>query len=63
MDGWTFADRMHEKWDIPIVIMSAANDIQKHAAQLHAAAAVAKPFDIDTLLPRIERIAGGGAAR
>ena len=59
MDGWTFADRMHEKWDIPIVIMSAANDIQRHAARVHAAAAVAKPFDIDTLLPRIERLAGG----
>ena len=62
MDGWTFADRMHEKWDIPIVVLSAANDIQKQAARVHAAAAVAKPFDIETLLPRIARLTGGGAA-
>jgi two-component system chemotaxis response regulator CheY len=61
MDGWTFADRMHEKWDIPIVVISAVNDIQRQAARVHAAAAVAKPFDIETLLPRIEHLTSGAA--
>jgi two-component system chemotaxis response regulator CheY len=61
MDGWTFAKRMHEKWDIPILIISAANDIQRHAATVHAAAAVTKPFDIETLMPRIARLSGGAA--
>jgi CheY-like chemotaxis protein len=61
MDGWTFADRMHEKWDIPIVVISAVNDINKQAARVHAAAAVRKPFDIEALLPRIAMIAGGAA--
>jgi DNA-binding response OmpR family regulator len=61
MDGWTFADRMHEKWDIPILIISAVNDIQRQVQRLHAAGAVAKPFDIETLLPRIANLAGGAA--
>ena len=61
MDGWTFAQRMHEKWSIPIVIISAANDLQRHAATIHAVAAVKKPFDIETLLPRIATLAGGAA--
>lgn len=63
MDGWTFAERLHEKQiRIPIVVLSAATDVKRHAARLGAADVVAKPFDIDTLLPRIARLAGGTAA-
>ena len=31
MDGWTFAKRLHETDDIPIVVLSAANDLERHA--------------------------------
>ena len=58
MDGWTFAERMKERWDIPIVVLSAANDVTRHAARLGAADVVPKPFDLETLLPTIARVAG-----
>lgn len=57
MDGWTFAERMRERWSIPIVVLSAATDLQRHAVRLRAADVVSKPFDLDTLLPRIARVA------
>ena len=60
MDGGTFAARMKEKRTIPIVILSAANDISRHAAGLGAAGVVPKPFDLETLLPTIARAAGTG---
>jgi CheY-like chemotaxis protein len=56
MDGWTFADRMHEKWDIPIVVISAATDLKRHAGRVGAADVVAKPFEIESLLPIIARV-------
>ncbi len=60
MDGWTFAARMREKkLRIPIVVLSAATDVKRHAQRLGVADVIAKPFDIDTLLPRIARLAGG----
>jgi two-component system chemotaxis response regulator CheY len=64
MDGWTFADRMRERWRIPIVVLSAATDLSRHAKRLEAADVVPKPFDLDSLLPRIARVAGtnGGSA-
>ena len=62
MDGWTFAARMKEKWSIPIVVLSAATEVRKHAAQLGAADVIPKPFDIETLLPLIARVARGDAA-
>lgn len=63
MDGWTFAERLREKkLAVPIVVLSAATDVTRHAQRLGAADVVTKPFDIDTLLPRIARLAGGPAA-
>ena len=55
MDGWTFADRMHEKWDIPIVVISAATDVKRHAGRVGAAGVIPKPFEIESLLPIIAR--------
>ena len=62
MDGWTFAKRMQEKWTIPIVVLSAANEVRRHAAGLGAADVIPKPFDLDALLPCIARLARGDAA-
>jgi CheY-like chemotaxis protein len=59
MDGWTFADQMHSrKMNIPIVVLSAATDVSRHAERIGAVDVIAKPFDLDSLLPRIARLAG-----
>ncbi|MEP6694219.1 MAG: response regulator [Chloroflexota bacterium] len=60
MDGWTFAKRLHENADIssiPIVVLSAANDLARHAKTIGAADVVGKPFDLDQLLPKVARAA------
>lgn len=57
MDGWTFAKRLHERDDIPIVVLSAATDIARHAKTVGAKAVVGKPFDLDQLLPKVARAA------
>jgi two-component system chemotaxis response regulator CheY len=57
MDGWTFAKRLRERDDIPIVVLSAATDLARHAKTIGAAAVVAKPFDLDQLLPKVARAA------
>ena len=59
MDGWTFAQRLREqKRKIPIIVISAANDVKRHAETVGAVDVIPKPFDIDSLLPRIERVTG-----
>ena len=59
MDGWTFAERLREqRRKIPIIVISAANDVKRHARAVGAVDVIPKPFDIDSLLPRIERVAG-----
>jgi CheY-like chemotaxis protein len=57
MDGWTFAKRLHERDDIPIVVLSAANDLERHGKTVGAAEVVGKPFDLDQLLPKVARAA------
>src|SRR5216683_7493642 len=37
MDGWTFAERMREKWTIPIIVISAATDLFRQAGRVGAA--------------------------
>jgi len=59
MDGWTFAERLREqRRKIPIIVISAANDVKRHAQTVGAVDVIPKPFDIDSLLPRIQRAAG-----
>jgi CheY-like chemotaxis protein len=58
MDGWTFAKRLRERDEIPIVVLSAANDVMRHAKTIGAADVVGKPFDLDQLLPKVARAAG-----
>ena len=63
MDGWTFVERLRERGrEIPIVIISAAGELGRHAARLGVTEIVEKPFDIETLLPRIARLTGGPSA-
>ncbi len=58
MDGWTFARRLRERYDIPIVALSAVTDLARHAKGLGARDVIAKPFDLDSLLPKVARAAG-----
>jgi CheY-like chemotaxis protein len=57
MDGWTFAKRLRERDEIPIVVLSAATDLARHAKTVGAADVVGKPFDLDQLLPKVARAA------
>ncbi len=58
MDGWAF--RAAQLADarlatIPVVILSAATDVPRHAAQLHVDEFLVKPLDVPQLLNTIER--------
>jgi CheY-like chemotaxis protein len=61
MDGWTF--RAEQRRDpriasIPTIVLSASLGADPRAVQgLDAAAALSKPFDLDTLLRAVERAA------
>lgn len=59
MDGWAFAARMREREPaVPIVVVSAARDLVRHADTIGATDVIPKPFDIDTFLPTIQRAVG-----
>ena len=61
MDGLQFAHELRARdegdEDIPIVLLSAARDLQTHAKALFAADTIEKPFDLSELLPKIARVA------
>jgi CheY-like chemotaxis protein len=61
MNGWSF--REYQRQDpalasIPIVLISAADDLARHAAALGAAAYLPKPIDLEDLLTTIARYCG-----
>jgi CheY-like chemotaxis protein len=59
MDGWTFRDRQREVAhlaEIPVIIMSAARNLDGQTERLAPAAILPKPFDLDTLLSETERL-------
>ena len=57
MDGWAFCEEQKRTGDrTPIVLLSAAGGLDEHQRALGAAAAIAKPFDIDRLIRTIEQL-------
>lgn len=48
----------HETQNIPVLMISASKDIQQSALDAGADGFIAKPFDIDDLLSKIEYLAG-----
>lgn len=57
VDGFEVARRLHadpKTAEIPIVVMTAMHDARKRASEIGASQFLAKPFDIDDLLGRIE---------
>ena len=56
LDGWGFASEMRNRGHrVPIVVMTAARDAARWAAEIAAAAFIAKPFGFDDLITAVER--------
>jgi len=64
MDGWQFVAELERRgWrDVPLLILSADRSVQGHAKQLRANAHLAKPFDLDELLGKVQQLTGGALA-
>ena len=60
MDGWQFATafRARHGTACPIVVVTAAEDARRRAAEVGAAGFLEKPFDLDEVLREVERFAG-----
>ena len=61
MDGWAFAQAYRERPGphAPIVVLTAAQDAAKRAAQIQADDYLGKPFELDDLLNVVARYARG----
>lgn len=56
MDGWQFTRQLRERGiEVPIVVMTAAQDARAWAEEVGAVGYISKPFDIDHLLAEVER--------
>ena len=57
LDGWGFARALHKRgMQLPIVVMTAAQDARRWAEEIGAAGYLAKPFDLGDLLSAVERV-------
>ena len=55
LDGWGFAAELRRRGHrIPIVVMTAARDAARWAAEIAATAFIAKPFGYDELIRTVE---------
>jgi len=59
MDGWEFMKRYRAQHDhrAPVIVLTAAHDAARRAADVKAESFLAKPFDLDTLLERVSSMA------
>jgi CheY-like chemotaxis protein len=60
MDGWQFCAEQHKRLemiDLPVVIMSAAQNLQIDQPPCRPAAVIPKPFDLDQVVRRVATIA------
>ena len=64
MDGWQFVAELDHRGrrDVPLLILSADRSVQGHAQQLRASGHLAKPFDLDELLGKVQLLTGGALA-
>ena len=64
MDGWQFVAELEHRGqrDVPLLILSADRAVQGHAAQLRASGHLAKPFDLEELLGKVQQLTGGALA-
>ena len=60
MDGWGFARELRQRGiKLPILVMTAAQNARSLAEEIGADGYVAKPFDLDDLLGKVERLRAG----
>jgi CheY-like chemotaxis protein len=60
LDGWGFAAELRRRGhDVPIVVMTAARDAGRWAAEISAAETLSKPFRYDDLIGAVERVRTG----
>jgi DNA-binding response OmpR family regulator len=58
LDGWGFARVMRERGvQVPIIVMTAAQDAGRWAREIGAQGYIAKPFDLGDLLSQVARYA------
>jgi CheY-like chemotaxis protein len=54
LDGWGFAAALRARGvEVPIVVMTAAQDARRWAAEISAQGHVPKPFELDDLLAAV----------
>jgi len=60
IDGWKFAELYRERYAsrAPIIVLTAAHNAAKRAADIDADAYVPKPFTLGALLERVSAMAG-----
>ncbi len=57
LDGWHFTALLQERGiEVPILVMTAAQDASRWAAEIGAVGFLAKPFDMTELLAAVERL-------
>ena len=61
MDGWQFVAELESRGlrHAPILILSADRAVHGHAVKLRASGHLAKPFDLDELLGKVQQLTGG----
>ena len=64
MDGWQFVAELDTRGmrGTPLLILSADRAVQGHAIKLKANGHLAKPFDLDELLCKVQQLTGGPTA-
>jgi DNA-binding response OmpR family regulator len=65
MDGWAFATEFHARHghQVPLVVLTAAEDARLRAQETGADAWLGKPFDLEVLLATVERLLLSRTAR
>ncbi len=57
LDGRAFAEQLRIRgFDPPILVISASQDPERSAKEIGASGSVAKPFDIQQLLTKVEEL-------
>jgi two-component system chemotaxis response regulator CheY len=63
LDGWGFVRALHERGiEVPIVVMTAAQDARRWGQEVGAVESVSKPFDLSSLLDTVARLVQDGPA-
>jgi two-component system response regulator PilR (NtrC family) len=62
MDGWSFMRAVRERGlELTVVVMTAATDARRWAAEIGAQGVLAKPFELDDLTNAVRRLISGSA--